>query len=518
MKVRRLLFVCALVLIAGSWTLALLSRRHQPAHIPRLPSVVEEPMTNSETCRQLELHHEFAGKGRSVELCYNERTCRGYFRITTQNCEKARRKLSRNAQLEAYMLQDLGPDVFRLHLDGPEAHAAMSRRADPNRCVFIITIPEVARGGVYRVGLEWLYTDYHALDELSDMWPRLLKAPLLPLDTSFATNYHLQQMTLPSVLHLRCGLAPVQSEGGPAATSEATPLCTGLENVTNGSWVRTSDLEDSPLVFTRVRVRKIQKQPILFEWALQGELPSTWQPKSCTMLSDDSLLRDVALHRKRILVGGDSQLRALYFGLVNVLEGFAMECVRNVSDLAGEPAHCHPNVKGSHRKRITANGRDIQVDFVDDLFLDRFGSGRYSGYDVVIIGFAQHPASKEHWSYDRYRGTLIPKLDKCQEMLKKGKLVVWYLTPQYPHTRVGYPVVVKDWRTDPRLLLFNTLAKMEALRRGVPVVDGFSITTAMSHTSPDQAHFTNWVSYELVRAVLTVVMTNVSQVQARVKV
>merc|ERR1712146_608632 len=121
---------------------------------------------------------------------------------------------------------------------------------------------------------------------------------------------------------------------------------------------------------------------------------------------------------------------------------------------------------------------------VDDLFLTKFMGEHYNGYDVVIAGFAQHPASKEHWTVDRYRGAVFAKAKRVRELLDLGAKVIWYGAPQYPHTTNGYPVVVRDWRTDARLQLFNeaSFAAMTAL--GVPVVDSFAVTTPMSHTSP----------------------------------
>jgi hypothetical protein len=189
--------------------------------------------------------------------------------------------------------------------------------------------------------------------------------------------------------------------------------------------------------------------------------------------------------------------------MANFLSGFENECLRNISTVAA----CIVNVKGSQRKSIEG----VQLDFVDDLFLDRFaGSERYSSYNVCIVGFAQHPASMAHWSFDRYRLSFQSKLQKAIKLQGSGVKVVWYLSPQYPHTRWGFPVRVRDWRTDVRLTMFNQFAKEECQKHGIPVVDAFSITAPMSHTSPDQAHYTNWVSFELVTMTLTIVMSQIN--------
>ena len=456
--------------------------------------------TVSQTCTELVVHANFTKYG-SAKLCYDSSLCAGRIIVHVPQCTKYKRQLSRNNTHHQWILEN-GADTFRLRIDGPETHATMSQVesvADLSTCRYQVQIAALTRPGTYDVGLEWLYSDYHALDEITNQWPYLKKAPVLPLDESFSTNYHLQQCTLPSTLKLEC------LSGASERDQSISPRCNGSESDSSGRWVSRPN---EPKVFTRVRVKKIQRNPIVFQWALQEDVSRQWMPNACEMLrvSHHGLL--AGLKGKRVVVGGDSQLRALYFGLVNFLAGYGNECLRNVSTLSAEPQHCVANVKGSHRKIIN----EVQIDFVDDLFLDRLGD-RYRSYDVVIVGFAQHPASKEHWTFDKYRSAFsakIPKLEqlRLQQDRSSGTTVIWYLAPQYPHTRQGYPVVVKDWRTDPRLLMFNEFAKAECISRHIPFVDAFRISTAMSHTSPDQAHFTNFVSYELVTMVANVICSN----------
>jgi hypothetical protein len=444
-------------------------------------------------CRDLPAHLNFSSHG-SVRLCFDSAACSGRILLHVPGCEKYKRALSRNATHHQWILEQ-GADFFRARIDGPESHAVMSH-LDGQSCRYAVDLPHLQLQGQYTLSLEWLYSDYHALDEITNQWPNLKQTPVLPLDDTFQTNYHLQQCTLPSRIQLACH--PTKSSGG---SVEAQPPCTGLEQDTSGRWVT---MPDQPWLFTRVRVRKIQRNPIIFQWALQDDASREWRPNSCAARRWTHTQLAAGLRGKRVIVGGDSQLRALYFGLVNFLSGFGNECLRNISTVSAEPPHCISNVKGSHRKVI--NG--AQVDFVDDLFLDRLGD-RYRSYHVVITGFAQHPASREHWSFDKYRSAFMskmPRLEELRDQVPEGKgVVMWYLAPQYPHTRSGYPVVVKDWRTDPRLLMFNEFAKAECLQRRIPVVDGFRISTAMSHTSPDQAHFTNFVSYEFVTMVANII-------------
>ena len=292
-----------------------------------------------------------------------------------------------------------------------------------------------------------------------------------------------------------------------------------------------------PRLYTRVRVRKIQREPIVFEWALQPDKDWRWLSDVCRHDAAGRPNVMATLAGRRIVVGGDSQLRALYFGMVNVLSGLEWPCVRNISSIKEEPRVCIANVKGSQRKTVTFTDEadhgetrprggtkaTLQIDFVDDTFLDKLGGNRYEGYDVVIVGMGQHPASKEHWSVDKYRRTIVGKAARLGQIHAKplagrNKLpvVLWYSAPQYPHTQAGFPVAVRDWRTDARLQLFNQIATeiMHGLHPPIPVVDAFPLTNAMSHTSPDQAHYTNFVSAELVRVTLSIAVSNIRKHQA----
>lgn len=475
---------------------------------PSNPPVGLVSANDESGCVPMALHRNFSSFG-SVALCYNSAKCNGHIAIRMNRCSLPTRKLSHNVTYNRWLIDVAGPDLFRLHIDGLETHATMSAMVKPppadgsaGACEYAIPIPPLQHSGSYSVGLEWLYGDYAALDEASNVWPYLMKVPVLPLKDAFTTSYHLGQCTLPSDVTLACAHDRYSED-----QRQLLPSCIGLSAVTSGRWV-----VDTGDVATRVRVKKIQRNPIVFEWAIQTDVSRHWVPDKCNMRNFSSKTVTDALRSKRILIGGDSQLRALYFGLVNYLAGFNQECIRKLVSTAREPAHCHPNVKGSHRKLINT----VQVDFVDDLFLDRLGD-RYKGYDAIVVGMAQHPASKEHWSFDRYRGAVSSKLANLNRLgASHGSVIVWYMAPQYPHSRNGFPVAVKDWRTDARLRMFNDYAKTECLRGDpntglapIPVVDGFRISSAMSHTSPDQAHFTNFVSTELVLMTLNVICARI---------
>ena len=168
--------------------------------------------------------------------------------------------------------------------------------------------------------------------------------------------------------------------------------------------------------------------------------------------------------------------------------------------IESEPSHCVANVKGSQRKLLGG----VQLDLSSTRFRSFRQSSRYHDYTVVVAAL-RNTKLTEHWSFDKFRSRAEQRFAKAVSLRKRGVHVVWYLAPFYPHTTNGFPVVVKDWRTDARIRLFNNYAKQRCLTLGIPVVDPMSISSAFMHTSPDQAHFTNFVATEFVAAVWTVI-------------
>jgi hypothetical protein len=347
----------------------------------------------------------------------------------------------------------------------------------------------LTKPGTYRLAIELLYDTYYALDEVTNHWPPLRKRPILALRPEPFSWYHKSQITPESNEEVTC--VGGDEDSGAAAHTACSPY-----EANDGRWVRQAS--GQPL-FTRVRVKKIRRQPILFQWESQAEDYYKWVPYGCKLEDKVGDIPTVnkCLAKKKIIIGGDSQLRALYFSLLNVLRGQGVECVQNVTATDTESPKCIPNVKGGQHYTIAD---DIKLDFADDHYFSKLG--KYSDYDVVIVGYAQHPASKEHWPLDRYRNELPSKSHFLYDLTRKGKKVIWYGAPQYPHSTSGYPIVVMDWRTDLRLKVMNEYAYRVMESYGIPIVDSYAISTAMGHSSPDQAHFHNWVIYEIVNVLL----------------
>ena len=114
--------------------------------------------------------------------------------------------------------------------------------------------------------------------------------------------------------------------------------------------------------------------------------------------------------------------------------------------------------------------------------------------DTLVLNFGQHPASQHHWHASRYARALDEVLAEVAALTathRRGEapLVVWTSTPAFPLRCEGPVVQKKDWRTEPRLLLFNALASAAMRRRSVPIFDYHALTWPLSHVSKDHSHF-----------------------------
>eukprot|EP00759_Apiculatamorpha_spiralis_P053900 PhF_6_TR656/c0_g1_i1/m.952 len=434
-----------------------------------------------------------------VELCHEDlaRVCKGYLKIQrVKGCRGTPgRPLSRNATLSKWIETKYGPDSYRVRITGPEVFIAeaifSSSDSDRSSCTYTSKY-NLRYMGTYNIAIELLYDNYYAIDEVTNHWPPLRKLSLLqfPESTSFHW-YHKSQVTPESTVTVSCSKNS-RSESHEETSIGTAPTCRTYKDMNDGRWVR--DPKKGPLT-TRVRVKKIRRQPILFQWELQKEAYHFWKPYRCSLPSFPT----ECLKNKRMIIGGDSQLRALYFTMLNVLRGHGVECVQNVTSKDDESPKCVPNVKGSQHHKV--DSLNLQFDFADDHYISKLS--KYSGgYDIIVVGYAQHPASKEHWPLDRYRREIPDKAHYFHDLQRKGKTVIWYAAPQYPHSTSGYPIVVMDWRTDLRLQVMNEFSESVMSSKGIPVVDSYKVSTGFSHTSPDQAHYHNWVIYDIINVVL----------------
>ena len=466
-----------------------------------------------------------------VAVCYTEASCEGWVRVRRRGggCppEAEAKAISSDKAYAAWVRREMGPEFFRLLLRS-EVEVVQPMLVHEGGCeyrtpVFALSPPSAAGGQphAYSIALEHLYTGYDGVDESKSFWPPLIKKSLLPVGAAAVaelqgTAWHPGQITLPSVFSLRCSGGSRQ-----AAAAEGKPAVSGRDGflrIAGGRWVVPAPLVGSQL-YTKVRTKKVQRKPILFDWRRQAHPAYGWAVEGVGGGSGGAacVARLKGGRAISMLVTGDSQLRAAYFGVVNVLRGAAGgggSCVRNISSpshlnqyLFPNDPECVENVKGDHKHALGS----LHAAFKDDPFAEKVKRNG-AKHDVVVTGFAQHPASRKHWMYKRFDETMAERTGQVEDLLRKGRAVVWLMAPKYPDTKSGYAVGVMDWRTDPRLLLFNHAARqrLAALRAKLGaaaaarlhIVEAFEMSSPLSHTSSDQAHYNNLILDAMVQDIL----------------
>ncbi|KAJ9454183.1 hypothetical protein DIPPA_20624 [Diplonema papillatum] len=472
-----------------------------------------------------------------VSVCWSAAGCEGTVRISrARGCyDAAERVISNDPATDAALKRKMGPDFYRVKLVGrrevyQDVMPAFS--GDSSTCLYTARVEAAVRGH-YNVGVELLYENYDGVDEVRNVWPPLVKRSVLKNAESFMrrsqeAEYHQGQLAVVSDELLTCeggtdlgawppaGKPPSKTVNAVYQAREIpdSPTAYDLQAVcgrgARGRWTpRWVAQSDAPL-YTKVRARKVSRKPVIFEWIKQRDRDWVWLTCGASKQALDLDAKKACLKGKKVVVIGDSQLRAAYFGLVNVLLGLADGCVRNISSpnheaqsLFMQEKSCQENVKGTHRHRVPSHGIDLS--FHDDAYVDKCGK-HASSADVLVLGFGQHPASKKHWPLSRFNATMQSRAQclRTAAAARPRASLVWLMAPKYPDTQTGYPVGVKDWRTDPRMLLFNDIARHELRQapRNVHVVEAFDITAPMGHTSSDQAHYNNFVLHGMVKEIL----------------
>ena len=459
----------------------------------------EKPTPNT-PCRVLQ-----TTKGFSATLCWDAKRCSGNLSVS-RDCLTpiSDRKISEDLEFDDWVKRRLGPDHYRL-LFKSESGVAQRELHYQGKCGYSTGEVHLLGKGPHYLAVELLYQNYEAIDETKNIWPPLLKTPVLPhgeqaRSETEQTAWHFGQLTPPSDQFVMCD----GTDHTPSANSPE-----GLFAFPTSRWAVKPD----GVLYTKVRVKKIVRKPIVFNWTRQAHPEYYWeeiQGSGRVENGVDQCITDFKAKARRgmnAFVTGDSQLRALYFGLVNILKGGGEACVRNISSpshkdqyLFPESKLCVENVKGSHKHRFGA----LQTEFVDDPYLGACHKAIGGAHGVVILGFGQHPASRKHWSFKRFESTLKERLGCVSQMMGKGKTVVWVMAPKYPDTQTGFPVGVMDWRTDLRLLLFNNAARkgLQKLQQTqssgkLRVVEAFDMSAPLGHTSSDQAHYNNVVLHNI---------------------
>jgi hypothetical protein len=118
----------------------------------------------------------------------------------------------------------------------------------------------------------------------------------------------------------------------------------------------------------------------------------------------------------------------------------------------------------------------------------------FEGYDYIIINCGHHPASQDHYSYDKYDSTVNKLFDTfIKKNVTNFAKLIWLENTAPPLRQDHWVIEKEDWRTYHRLILFDSLAKKAMKNRtdrlDIGLIPAFYSTLALFDKMCDCAHY-----------------------------
>eukprot|EP01062_Namystynia_karyoxenos_P053572 TRINITY_DN4344_c1_g1_i1.p1 TRINITY_DN4344_c1_g1~~TRINITY_DN4344_c1_g1_i1.p1 ORF type:complete len:650 (+),score=163.63 TRINITY_DN4344_c1_g1_i1:49-1950(+) len=404
-----------------------------------------------------------------------------------------------------YARQCTGPDELYLSLEGPEVHALAPAHLGGCRyeARFRVAVP-----GRYRVMLVWAREAWGGLNELRAEWPPA------HLDLPLGTGPVLQVGSADPAAQ-RGALASALS----AAGLPPCDLCGGLHR--RGRWVWDGTGPPPPqlplrwLPDGRYAVRGVRLGVAVNYSAYR------WRPFECRLHHFDPGAARSCLRGRRLLLQGDSQVRATYNALLEhacaanesaTKAGFgglarrgtryfpppgaygACTDVSQVSyvwdtDLVQNRAFARCGRRGGRCRPAPVRMRGAKQRSQAQRSMATASVAVYPEdamcSDVVVINAGQHQADGRHrWTFEQYRALLAVAARWLGANRAAG---VWHETNALPFRKDRYNREFKDWRTLSRLRLFNWYAGMRlGTQRLIPT---FEHTVPFALHTEDNAHY-----------------------------
>jgi len=392
----------------------------------------------------------------AVTLCWNETSGEAIIRIVrTEACASDARFSDDTATVET-VRRRFGPDSFRMRLDGPEVLVAdLSHegacRYSGRLCLTI--------SGWYTLQAAHLFGRFHAVTEL------------LPI-----TQYALAPVTKK---RYRVGF-DLHPNTPCARSLRATPC--SLEGLTHGRWVRPEAVRGyldpfPPWKFPRVPGKNLAEA---HSWGSDA----VWTPYNCTWRLLAQPEARVCLANTSLLFIGDSMTRSFFYPFLNKLWE---------NKIQG-----NPKITVADGPRVWTVAPNIRLQYSPDPFLTEPSMYQAmlqsTDYDIVVLGMGDWPASstvrpKGLWPFARYRSHIdAVARDLAAFVARTGTRVLW-------HTIPAFGIADFDaWRNNQRFQLYNEYCVRRFRAAGIPVLDLFAVSIAMTHTAHDGGHFTGFVA------------------------
>ena len=463
-----------------------------------------------------------------TELCMEG--CYGDMVVTPRHCKimaeaQIKKWRTKNGVL-AQHLAKVGPHAIRLRFIS-DAEVVLPRQlfsvsGAQCRYRFPFSLHPEGREGVYHIEAEVLYSQYEAFNEIDKETPPMDRHPLLRLAESRANKgkvidgaqhhdptknlfhfadpisgkilksgkfraskgYIWDQFTLSSTEKIRCN-GSERTEAKPSVFCKEGGLLPGRwRGVGNAAPLPPAD------AFTH------------FERFFPQRL-YTYAPDHCVLKGFSRASIVAGLAGKRIVFTGDSHSRVTFVYLANLLRG------------AEEPLD--PQVKQMNGIELLT-GSNTTLVLKNDIYLEKHGlRGLAHNFDVVVAGFGSWclggggknvkgvvVEDVGRWSLARYE----KEMERVAKEFVGSAKKVWVTMPAYPPNQRRFAKLKGEYRTNPRIEVFNAaaVAALHAGGGGVAVLDAFSPSLPMVHLSLDHNHHLGYVQNAIIHQLLNILL------------
>lgn len=264
------------------------------------------------------------------------------------------------------------------------------------------------------------------------------------------------------------------------------PICQGLYNP--GRWL--SNGQQPSLQHTCVYPSYFHGCHPLETTSVVGASGLRWQPLQCNFQTPDRLDMPNCLANRHVCIVGDSHARHTFNSLVQIIEGTTQDSASTQFDRQPER---------------TVYGTYISDPYGDLLAYD-------TACSTLVVNIGQWFASWKHGRDFDLAHLLLTYMVKLRQVASRMKAaqaagveVIWMTTNAHAitlHQHAPDPVVLRDRRTDPVLLLLNRIADSIMSAAGIPIFDTWSMTAPVFDLSYDGAHYKGDVGYSIGLALL----------------
>eukprot|EP00667_Euglena_gracilis_P009959 EG_transcript_10133 len=391
----------------------------------------------------------------SVTLCWDEASGEGSVRIARQDACPEEEPFSEDRNTTDLVRRRFGPDSFRVRLEGPEVFVVPFRHE--GQCQYAGRFRTTV-GGWFTLQATHLFGRYHAVTELI---PKPKYTMLRLTDRQYRLG-----LALPSLRNITAPVLP-----------PCSPATSGV-----GRWLRCE--ADWPYLdpfppwkFPRVPGKNLAEA---HSWGSDAH----WTPYTCSWQPPTQAEARRCLADSSVLFIGDSMTRSFFYPVLNLL--WEDKILGN------------PKITVADGPKTWTVKPNIRLEYSPDPFLDEErlfrATLRSDAYDVVVLGMGDWPASstvqpKGLWPLRRYRSHIDSIAADLRSFINRTRTrVVW-------HTIPAFGIADFDtWRNNRRFELYNAYARQRFEGIGVPVLDLYAISLAMTHAAHDGGHYTTFVA------------------------